>query len=138
MANFTRGSTAGATSPAIAKTPYTITRQINVATDAAGSLAAGVHQIFNIPANVQVLHASVRILTAETVGTTGTIALGDTGSAARYVAAATVAATGYMTQTGAKGVPSTSATTVDVTVATATLTNVVFLVSIVCADLTRG
>jgi hypothetical protein len=135
MANLTRGSTAGGMAPAIAKAPYTITRVVDTSTT---NLAAGVHQIINVPANFQVLHASVQVTTAETVGTTGTVALGDTGSAARYVAAATVAATGYMTQTGAKGVPNVAATTIDITVAVATLSTAKLLVTAVLVDLSRG
>lgn len=135
MANLTRGSTAGGVAPAIAKIPFTVTRVVDTSTT---NLAAGVHQIFNVPARFQVLHASVEVTTVESVGVTGTVALGDTLSAARYVAAAVVTATGYMVQTGAKGVPSTAATTVDITVATATLSTAKLLVTIVMVDLSRG
>jgi hypothetical protein len=133
MANLTVGSTTGHLAGFKSHNPYTITKIVDCT---ATNLAAGVHQVVNVPARSQVLHASVEVMTAETVGTTGTVALGDTGSAARYVAAATVAATGYMTQTGAKGVPSVNAGTVDVTVAVATLSTAKLKITVILTDLT--
>jgi len=58
--------------------------------------AADTFDVIGIPANTMVLAAGVDVLTADTAGNSGTIALGDSADADQYVAAATVAAAGQM------------------------------------------
>ena len=53
--------------------------------------------VIGIPANTMVLAAGCDILTADTAGNSGTLAVGDSSGAAVYVAAAAPTATGQMT-----------------------------------------
>tara|TARA_E500000318_G_scaffold100514_1_gene103263 strand:+ start:4765 stop:5208 length:444 start_codon:yes stop_codon:yes gene_type:complete len=55
--------------------------------------------VIGIPANTLVLSAGCDIMTADTAGNSGTIAIGDSASGTYYVGAATVAAAGQMTVT---------------------------------------
>lgn len=81
--------------------------------------AADVFQAINVPAGSIVLNAGVHVLTADAAGNSGTVALGD--GTVVYVAAATVAATGNMTNADAVAemfVPYDAADTLDVTIGT--------------------
>lgn len=134
MANLTQGSTTGALSPHLSKAPFTVTRRVNTATT---NLAVGAHQIINIPADYLVLDASVKVEVVDAGG--GTIALGDTGNAARYAAATATSAVVYTAPTVVvRRTPTVTASTVDITVATATLTTAVLLVTALCLDLRKG
>jgi len=53
--------------------------------------------VIGIPANTMVLAAGCDILTADTAGNSGTLAVGDSSGAAVYVAAAAPTSTGQMT-----------------------------------------
>ena len=58
--------------------------------------ATDTFDVIAIPANTMVLAAGVDVLTADSAGNSGTIALGDSADNDQYVAAGTVAAAGQM------------------------------------------
>ena len=101
--------------------------------------ASDVFQVLSISADTVVLGAGINVITADTAGNSGTLALGDGGDADRYVAASTVAATGQETAIFASTVPylNASADTIDLTVATGAINAVVRVWAIV-ADCTGG
>jgi hypothetical protein len=78
--------------------------------------ASDVFRVINVPANTVVVDAGVEVLTADTAGNSGTVALGD--GTVTWVTAATVAATGQMTNANVAQTPKASADTLDVTVGT--------------------
>ena len=59
--------------------------------------SADTFDVLPIPANSLVLAAGVDVMTADSAGNSGTIAVGDSVDADQYAAAATVAAAGQMT-----------------------------------------
>ena len=59
--------------------------------------SADTFDVLPVPANSLVLAAGVDVMTADTAGNSGTIAVGDSVDADQYAAAATVAAAGQMT-----------------------------------------
>lgn len=59
--------------------------------------ASDTFDVLPVPANSLVLAAGVDVLTADSAGNSGTIAVGDSVDADQYAAAATVAAAGQMT-----------------------------------------
>jgi|GEM_PF-5774672 len=59
--------------------------------------ASDTFDVIGIPANTMVIAAGCDILTADTAGNSGTLAVGDSSGAAVYVAAAAPTATGQMT-----------------------------------------
>ena len=101
--------------------------------------AADVFEVLSIPADTVVLGAGINVITADTAGNSGTLALGDGGDAGRYVAASTVAAAGQETAIFATTVPylNASADTIDLTVATGAI-NAVVRVWAIIADCSGG
>ena len=101
--------------------------------------AADVFEVLSIPADTVVLGAGINVITADTAGNSGTLALGDGGDADRYVAASTVAAAGQETAIFATTVPylNASADTIDLTVATGAI-NAVVRVWAIIADCSGG
>ena len=93
----------------------------------------------NAAADVVVLGAGINVITADSAGNSGTLALGDGGDADRYVAASTVAAVAQETAIFATTVPylNASADTIDLTVATGAI-NAVVRVWAIIADCTGG
>ena len=59
--------------------------------------SADTFDVLPVPANSLVLAAGVDVMTADTAGNSGTIAVGDSVDADQYAASATVAAPGQMT-----------------------------------------
>lgn len=101
--------------------------------------AADVFEVLSIPADTVVLGAGINVITADTAGNSGTLALGDGGDADRYVAASTVAAVAQETAIFATTVPylNASADTIDLTVATGAI-NAVVRVWAIIADCSGG
>ncbi len=101
--------------------------------------AADVFETLGIPAETTVLGAGINVITADSAGNSGTLALGDGGDADRFVAASTVAAVGQETAIFATTVPHLygAADTIDLTVATGAINAVVRVWAIV-ADCTGG
>lgn len=133
MTDFRRGSSFGHAARSWSKPLYTVTRVVDFSLTPAD---IGTHELFFIPANTKVIDANVEVLKAETVGTTGTIAYGDTDDDDRYVTAAVITSPGYMTGTGVKGLPyATTGKNVTFTVATAKLEDGKVKFSVTFADL---
>lgn len=101
--------------------------------------ASDVFEVLSIPADTVVLGAGINVITADTAGNSGTLALGDGGDADRYVAASTVAAVAQETAIFATTVPylNASADTIDLTVATGAI-NAVVRVWAIIADCSGG
>ena len=101
--------------------------------------ASDVFEVLSIPADTVVLGAGINVITADTAGNSGTLALGDGGDADRYVAASTVAAVAQETAIFATTVPylNASADTIDLTVATGAI-NAVVRVWAIFADCSGG
>tara|TARA_Y100000310_G_C20702909_1_gene831666 strand:- start:1810 stop:2259 length:450 start_codon:yes stop_codon:yes gene_type:complete len=99
-----------------------------------------VFQVLNIPAGAMVLNAGIEVLTADTAGNSGTLALDDSVNSVTYVTAASVASTGAMTSGDAVGemfVTFVGADTLDVTIGTGAVNAVVRVWAIVM-DLTEA
>jgi len=111
--------------------PYLLEQVINYSTQAAA--AADVIEAIDIPANSLVLNAGIDVLTVDSAGNSGTVALGD-GSVV-YVAAAAPTALGQMTAGDAVAemfVSYTTANTLDVTGASGTINGKVRIWALVC------
>jgi hypothetical protein len=80
--------------------------------------ASDTFDVIGIPANTLVINAGCDILTADSAGNSGTIAIGDSASGTYYVAAATVAAAGQMTVANDDAKAYSSANDIRVTVGT--------------------
>jgi hypothetical protein len=98
--------------------------------------ASDTFDVIGIPANTLVITAGCDVLTADSAGNSGTIAIGDSASGTYYVAAATVAATGQMTITDDSKVYS-AANDIRITVATGAI-NAKVRVWAVVASLDKG
>ena len=103
-------------------------RYIEEVIDIAAVIAAGVTpgstdtiQMLNLPADTYVMRAGIEVLTAETGNATATVSLGDT-DVDHYVAATIVTVLGQKTSIDINKLY-TSADTIDLTSATAALTN---------------
>lgn len=107
------------------KTPYVVTKDFAVA-----DRETGTYDVYTLPANTIVLDCRVLVTTAGTGS--GTITVGDAGSAARYMTAAVVSSPGFVTANGAK-FGYASETLVYATVATDTI-NAGFSVILTLAD----
>lgn len=92
--------------------------------------------VIGIPANTLVITAGCDVLTADSAGNSGTIAIGDSASSGYYVAAATVGSTGQMTITDDSKTYS-SANDIRITVATGAI-NAKVRVWAVLASLDKG
>jgi hypothetical protein len=100
--------------------PYVMSTVVDYATEAPA--ATDVLEVLNIPAGSLVHCVGADVLTADTAGNSGTIAVGD--GSATYIAAATVASTGSMTMANDVGemfVAYDAANTIDATGATGTI-----------------
>lgn len=85
-----------------------------------------VFEVINVPAESVVLAAGIDVITVDSAGNSGTLALGD--GSVTYVAAAVPTSTGYMTSSDAVAemfVPYAAANTLDVTVGTGAVNAVV-------------
>lgn len=134
MTDFRGGNLTGHVARAYSKPAYTITRTIDCAVT---PLAQGTHQFFAIPEDTRVIDVTLEVISAETVGASGTLAIGYTGSATAFIAANTVAATGYNTSvnTGVKSPAYAVNTNVVLgTVATADLEDAVLKISATFLD----
>ena len=101
--------------------------------------AADVFEVISVPANTVVLAAGINVVTADSAGNSGTLALGDGTDADRFVAASTPAAAGQETPIFATTAPKmySAADTIDLTVATGAI-NAVVRVWAIFADCTGG
>lgn len=94
--------------------------------------AADVVQVLNIPANTLILDAGVEVLTGDTAGASGTMALGD--GTTTWVTAAVTTATGQMTNASVANIVKNAADTLDLTIAVGTVNSKVRVWAVV-ADL---
>lgn len=100
--------------------------------------ASDVFEVISVPANTVVLAAGINVVTADSAGNSGTLALGDGTDADRFVAASTPGA-GQETPIFASTAPKMygSADTIDLTVATGAI-NAVVRVWAIFADCSGG
>jgi cell division protein YceG involved in septum cleavage len=84
--------------------------------DSTTNAASDVFRVINVPANTVVVEAGVEVLTADTAGNSGTVALGD--GTIVWVVAAAPTSTGQMTNANVAQIVKGTADTLDVTVGT--------------------
>jgi hypothetical protein len=100
--------------------------------DSTTNAAADVFQVLNIPAGTAILDAGIKVLTVDSDGNSGTVALGD--GTLVWVVAAAPTTLGQMTSASVAVSVKNVADTLDVTVATGAI-NAKLLVWAVVADL---
>lgn len=128
---------------ALARKPYVLEEVIDFAVVTATPLTLGstdTYQVLKVPIGSFVSSCGYQVLTAESGNATAQIELGDGVDTDRFVAATTVAATGYSTPattTSALGITyGTAADTIDILSSVAALTNAKIRVWAIVQDLT--
>ena len=119
------GGTTGHAS-AMAKRAYLYSEIVDFSSTT--NATSDIFQVLNIPVGSEILNAGIDVLTADTAGNSGTLALDDSVNSVTYVTAATIASTGQMTHGDALGemfISYATADTLDVAIGTGSVNAVV-------------